>query len=652
MSPLPPTRDRPVTGTDASRASVFHGGEPPRRRRWVKRLGVIVIVILAIVLGAAAALTFVAKQQIDDFVTPKTAAGRAAQKQLAKPVAGKPTNILVLGSDNREAGAAAGSNSDTLLLVRLDPEKNTISMMSFPRDLYVPIPGHGSDKINSAYANGGPALTVQTIKQLTGLDVNFVMDVDFNGFRAIVEQLGGIYVDVDRKYFVAEGSGHSAIDLEPGYQRLRGADALAFARHRISDSDFHRIARQQLVLASLKKQLAASPLRKNIRGLLQILKQNTEVVAGGGDTVPTRVLIDFIKLGLGLDGKAIYQVEYQGTTGFAGEASIVEYSKPTMDAAVAAFLSPNSSAREQTADSLVGKQAPSATAPDKSAEAKAAAEAAAAPAPSTVSVKVLNGSGVAGSASTMAGLLRSAGYDVEPTQTNADNQNYANTRVQYRDKADKAAAEALAQRIDGATAEQAGTSNTFDTKLLVIVGRTGTSVNGEGTASGPVGTDGGPTGGPEYDGNVVPVKAAAKVVTDREYGRDDFLDLATASKRLPFPILYPTVRATGSTFEGVNRYSVAKGHGYYQAYRLVAKTATGDYYGLQATNWPDPPILDSPTREVTRGGRTYQLFFNGTKLHLIAWHQGAGTYWVANSILDKLSNETMLAIATGVKPYR
>ena len=112
------------------------------------------------------------------------------------------------------------------------------------------------------------------------------------------------------------------------------------------------------------------------------------------------------------------------------------------------------------------------------------------------------------------------------------------------------------------------------------------------------------------------------------------------------------MREESSKYEEVRHYSIAKGATTYDAYRLVAQTGSGDYWGLQGTNWPDPPLLEGATRQVTRAGRTYQLHFNGTRLHIVAWRQGSGTYWVANTVLDNLSNETMLAIAQGVKLYR
>jgi LCP family protein required for cell wall assembly len=655
VAPLPPTRERPVGGAHTSYADSLHGAlpgghapQPKRKRRWIKRVAIILVVIMAMVAGAAGAAVFLAKQQVDDFVLPHTKGERATAKQLVAPVAGKPTNILVIGSDHREGDDDTNQRSDTMMLVRLNPEQKNISVMSFPRDLYVNIPGHGQSKINDSYTYGGAALTVQTIKEMTGQDINFSLEVDFDGFKNIVDQFDGIFIDVDRKYFVAEGSGHSAIDIAPGYQRLQGRDALAFARHRISDSDFHRIARQQMVLASLKKQIAQSGVKNHIPALLGIMNKNVRAVGGGGKGVPLGVLKDYITLGLALDGKDVYEVEYDGVVGTAGKASIVEYEPEKMRTAVAAFLNPNAKAREETANQLVGTAAPDAGADEGSAKGADTA-----PDPSTVTVTVRNGSGVGGVASNMAGQLNSAGYQVVGGQTNADNQNYANTRVQYRAAAGKAAAEALAARIEGATAEQSTPSNTFDSKLLVIVGKTGTSIEGEAGGDGSDGSDAGDAAAADdYAGNRVPEKAAAKVTKDAEYGRDLFSANIKPSS-LKFPLLFPTVRAEGSTYDDLVQYTVVKGKSVYSNYRLVADTGTaGEYWGLQGTNWPDPPILEGATREVVRAGRTYKLYFNGTKLHMVAWRQGAGVYWVSNTILNKLSNETMLAIAQGAKLYR
>src|SRR5256885_17158564 len=104
---------------------------------------------------------------------------------------GKPQTILLLGSDRRFVDIKAKNpvRSDTIMLLRLDPSKGATAVMSIPRDLKVDIPGHGISKINEAYSDGGPALTVRTVRQLLGIPINHVVNVNFGGFRGIVNRL-------------------------------------------------------------------------------------------------------------------------------------------------------------------------------------------------------------------------------------------------------------------------------------------------------------------------------------------------------------------------------------------------------------------------------------------------------------------------------
>ena len=661
MSPLPPTRERPVDARFLhGTAGLGYDDAPTQRRRgrWLRRIAMVLIISFAVMLGAIAAVAFYTKGQIDDLVTPRSAAMRKAQGELTAPLPGKPANILLLGSDHRKSTSsdATDRRSDTLLLVRLDPKRKTISMLSFPRDLYVPIPGHGTAKLNEAYQVGGPALSVKTIKDLTDLDINFVMNVDFTGFRGVVDQLGGVWVDVDRTYFNDQSDQVSDIDIKPGYQLMNGKDALAYARFRHDNrGDFNRIARQQQVIAGLKKQVGGSSLAKNVPGLFRVFHDNTEVVQGGGDSVDARVLYGYLRLALKLDGKDVYQVEYDGATGTSpAGASIVEYDEAKLDSAVQAFLAPNTKAREATADQLVGA-ATAATGEAATPATPTAPTEPVAPDPSTVTVTVLNGSGIAGAAKQMAEQLAAAGYQVNPSQKNADNANYASTKVIYGSAAATPAAEALAANIDAASTGAKDASNAFSTQLLVIVGKTGQTFTADGDDV--VGADGGDVAdstADQYSGNVVPEKTDPNITTNAETAKPVFFD--TTLKRLP--ILYPTVYESSSSFDEVYAYQIVRkvaGRTVIdEAYRLAASTGggTGDTWGLQAMTWASPPILDDPTRTVTRKGRSYRLYFNGTKLHMVAWTQGIGTYWVSNSVLNNLPNETLLAIADGVKPLR
>jgi polyisoprenyl-teichoic acid--peptidoglycan teichoic acid transferase len=182
---------------------------------------------------------------------------------------GGPRTLLVLGSDRRAKnstdaklyGQAEQPHSDTIVLVRLDPKRNRIAVMSLPRDLAVTIPGYADNtKINQAYDEGGAGLTLDTVKLLFSnaigreMTINSVIDVNFNGFQRAVNYIGGVYVDVDRDYDNPEGTGFASIDIKAGYQRLVGSDALAYVRYRHTDSDIFRNARQQEFLRQAANQ--------------------------------------------------------------------------------------------------------------------------------------------------------------------------------------------------------------------------------------------------------------------------------------------------------------------------------------------------------------------------------------------------------------
>jgi LCP family protein required for cell wall assembly len=166
--------------------------------------------------------------------------------------------ILAVGSDRR-AGEAGKGRSDTTMLVRV--AAGTVSMLSLPRDLRVPIPGHGVDKLNAAYAYGGMKLLITTVREYLGVRVDHFVQVDFGGFRSVVSQIGGVYLPVDGRYAHhndgTAANNYADIDLHPGYQRLSSTKALQFVRFRHLDSDFSRAARQQLFLREVGRQLQA-----------------------------------------------------------------------------------------------------------------------------------------------------------------------------------------------------------------------------------------------------------------------------------------------------------------------------------------------------------------------------------------------------------
>jgi LCP family protein required for cell wall assembly len=198
--------------------------------------------------------------------------------------AGQPQTILILGSDRRYADRhdKSAARSDTILLIRLDPSKAATSVLSIPRDLMVDIPGYGRAKINEAYSAGGPNKTVETIKSLFHFPINHVINVNFGGFREAVDRLGCVYLDIDRRYFndnnppFASDSNYATIDVQPGYQKLCGSDALDWVRFRHLDTDFVRAARQQEFLRAAKDQFGIGKLFSSRKELLRIFARYTQ----------------------------------------------------------------------------------------------------------------------------------------------------------------------------------------------------------------------------------------------------------------------------------------------------------------------------------------------------------------------------------------
>jgi LCP family protein required for cell wall assembly len=248
--------------------------------------------------------------------------GRDIPAPVAPTSPGGPQTILLLGSDRRQkgakdGGAGIGARSDTIMLVRLDPDRNATVLLSLPRDLRVRIPGHGTGKINAAYELGGAALTVRTVRALMGLEINHVVNVDFQGFKGAVDALGCIYADVDRRYF-NHSAAYAYIDLKPGYQRLCGEPALEYARFRHEDSDLVRGARQQQLLTATRQQIGVGRLIGERDRLIKIFAKSTTSDAA---LKSTSGVLRVLKLAVLSAGHPIREVHFEGEVGItSGDA--------------------------------------------------------------------------------------------------------------------------------------------------------------------------------------------------------------------------------------------------------------------------------------------------------------------------------------------
>jgi LCP family protein required for cell wall assembly len=254
---------------------------PPRLARGlILRAGLAGFLVIALTATAVSTTVILEVSRVKDIFTRR---GRQAITipEVTRAEAGGPRTLIMLGSDARYGDKKKGvrARSDTILLARVNPDSRAISVMSIPRDLKVDIPGHGPDKINAAFEIGGPRLTIRTVKNLfesvsgQKFPINNMLEVNFGTFRRAVDYIGGVYVDVDRRYFNDNSGGQNfaTIDIQPGYQKLMGRDALDYVRFRHTDNDLIRAARQQDFLgqarnmAGFKKLLSVGDREKLAR---------------------------------------------------------------------------------------------------------------------------------------------------------------------------------------------------------------------------------------------------------------------------------------------------------------------------------------------------------------------------------------------------
>jgi LCP family protein required for cell wall assembly len=541
------------------------------------------------------------------------------------PPPGHAAIALVIGYDHRAGEGNAPSRSDTIMLLRADPQTKSISMLSFPRDLRVDIhcPGGGvsRDKINAAYAYCGSKGTLETVKTLTGLPVNYLITVNFHGFKEVVNKLGGVWIDVDRRYFndnkgVSPTFGYATINLQPGYQLLTGGSALDYVRFRHTDSDLYRLARQQQFVAAMKGQFNHSFSIRKVPSLLRAITRNIEVApALSGSTVLSYALFAYH-----LPGGHFFQARIGGLTGY----SDLQTDPSNIQAAVQDFVTPDVQASKVATAVALGHKLPKAAAPK----------------PADTTVVTLNGNGVAGSASTAGSQLAQDGYRVispPPSATgNAPRypSGYNRTEVYYdaRVGGAHAAADALAKLFAPALVKPMDRPIRFlanGALVAIVVGQTF-----HGTVAAPP---------PDR----TPVRQTPRVVSNAAATESV---LAAVRAKVRFRLEVPTVVEQTSTLDSevpVRVYAPTKRQ---KAVRLTFRTGTREYWGIEETAWADAPILSERSFHRVLGGRGFDLYYSGSHLHMAVLHQNGATYWVVNTLLDSLSNETMLAIARGLRP--
>jgi LCP family protein required for cell wall assembly len=617
---------------------------PPRRSRWrlvgqaFFWLGALVVMVAT----ATAAGTWLYGEDTVSLIQARHIEVKKAADRLDTPLPGKPAIALLLGYDHRKSdGANAPSRSDTVMLVRVDPEKEAISLLSFPRDLQVPIicPGHTylPDRINAAYSLGGPKCTVETVKSLTGLPINYLVTVNFRGFTQVVDKLGGVWLDVDRRYFHENAGGYdqyAAINLQPGYQKVNGGQALSFVRYRHTDNDLIRNARQQLFLRAIKDRISHDLHADTIPKVVGALRRNIEVGVGGGEKLTLKTVISYALLAYQMPSGNVFRVKIDNVTGAGIPGNPLVAPAESIREAVDEFVNPDVDAPEKAAARALGQKA----------RLKRGLP------PREISVVALNGNNVPGAAANASAQLAEREYHtlLPPNGLVANApRTFFRTQIYYNPgyKRAKQAAEQVANLFGSADVTALPTGRKPVSRQLRRLSHGAMLVAVVGTT---------------YRGNLAPapkdrtpVRKPPAVVKNPDasigYMRE-------ARKYVPFRLYVPTViernsviDSTGYDAKPVRVYRISGKH---KAVRLTFHTYGNAYWGIEETNWEDAPVFDSSNTKRKIKGREYELYFSGSHLHMVVLRDGPRSYWVVNSLNDELSNETMLAIARGLKPMK
>jgi LCP family protein required for cell wall assembly len=618
---------------------------PPRstRRLIGKVFGWIALALLVIGSGLAGGLYLYGHETLQGLAA-KTPEAKASAKDL-HPVAtpSEPATALIVGYDQR-AGAdkdtAAESRSDTIMLVRADPTNNTLSLFSFPRDLIVPIYCNGSDvarstdRINTAWTTCGERGTLDTVEHLTGIPINYLITVDFHGFKLLVNKLHGVYVDVDHRYINTVGGpgGFAKIDLHSGYQKLNGQEALDFVRFRHTDSDLYRLARQQLFLEALKDRLASSLSLTEIPQILGAVKQSVVVVKPGAGAPTFGEIESYAGLGYHLPPGNIFRVSIPNPQPCGAFNAEICVQPSDISSAVDTFMHPDPTISSRADRQALGLK-------QKAVRTKALK-------PSEISTLVLNGTTEGGLAANTSYELAVAGFHTvqlpSSVPANTPVQNYTQTDVYYDpvQANAKTAASQLKAAIGSGTvvkalpAQIAPLAQQAGNPLVVVA--LGTNFSGK-------------IIDPQQHIQKPPAHQPPYVRSDPG-ATESYLRQAQPHFRVMVPTVLERSSAL-SSLEPMRVFKPVRGHPELREVALTFHTGAGNvYWQVIETNWTDAPILRHQTGTYRIKGRRYQLFTSGGNIHMVVLRRGDATYWVVNTLRDELSNETMLAIAKGLAP--
>ena len=440
-----------------------------RQSPWHRRLRTGLIVFLAVCVLLVGSSYFYFRHQLSR-LTKLNIPGLASDDDT-----GNIMNVLMVGSDSREntSGYIAdatgkgdegttGQRSDTIMILHIDPSQQKAAILSIPRDLYVPIPGNGKDKVNSAFSIGGPPLLIRTIKEALGIEINHYVEVDFTGFERIVDTIGGVKVHTDHP----ARDEMTGLDLPlAGCNEVDGYQALAFVRSRYyetyergrwvpgANSDIERISRQQDFIRRIMKKAVSSGLGNplTLNRLISIGVSNVRV----DQAMSTKDITSLARRFRSIDPDTVDMLTLPTSDGFAGDAAV-----QLLDTQRA----------QEFIDRLNGI---SAAPPPSSLK------------PADVAVAVLNGNGVTGGATLAASSLGQAGFHVTSTG-DALSYDFAQTVIRYAPGQQTKAALLRSNLVAGAAIEEDKTLSGADVALVLGFDYNGLMASAAPAASAPL----------------------------------------------------------------------------------------------------------------------------------------------------------------------
>ena len=445
----------------AARLSRNEYAKTHKAKRHGKAFYAVIAVIAVALIGAGAAFAYV------NVLSGNFRSGLGdTSKYLVKTSLTQPFYMLLMGTDGSaerdESGDFGDSyRTDSIMLARIDPVNKKVTLVSLHRDTMIDYGDeYGINKLNAAHVFGGPELSVKTVSKLAGVDISHYAEINFDGFREIVDALGGVEVDVPMTIDDEDAGGH----LDAGLQTLNGDQALILCRARhaydeIGPGDEYRAANQRLVMAAIAKKLLSADVA-TMASTVQTLSKYVTTDLGVTD------IIGLAQNMQGLDPSTDIYSAMEPTTskyvdGVWYEVNNTEEWKAMMKR-VDAGLSP-------TEGNVVDQISGTILATTGDGSASSAGEAGSGGAvKSGATVAIRNGNGVSGAGLDAAERIQGLGYSVNTS--NADNFDYAKTIVVYKTAAEKEYAEAIVSKLGVGEAVQNDNTYLFEEDFLIVLG--------------------------------------------------------------------------------------------------------------------------------------------------------------------------------------